>query len=41
MIEGDLTALQELVARIAGFAEVMGERLEFHSRCSACAGRGG
>ena len=38
---GDLTALRELVARTAGFAEVVGERLEFYGRCSECAGKAG
>jgi Fe2+ or Zn2+ uptake regulation protein len=35
---GDLKELRQLVARSAGFAEVVGERLEFYGRCSACAG---
>ena len=35
---GDLTLVRQLVARSAGFAEVVGERLEFYGRCSACAG---
>jgi hypothetical protein len=37
---GQLTAVRQLVAESAGFAEVVGERLEFYSRCSACADRG-
>jgi len=36
---GDLSELRELVARSAGFAEVVGERLEFYGRCSECAGK--
>ena len=36
---GDLTAVRELVSRSAGFAEVVGERLEFYGRCSECAGK--
>ena len=38
---GELSALRRLVARSAGFAEVVGERLEFYGRCSACATGGG
>ena len=38
---GDLNELRQVVARSAGFAEVLGERLEFYGRCSACAGKGG
>ena len=37
---GDLTAVRQMVARAAGFAEVAGERLEFYGRCSDCAKKG-
>jgi len=38
---GELGELRRVVARSAGFAEVVGERLEFYGRCSECANRGG
>jgi hypothetical protein len=31
--------MRQLVARSAGFAEVVEERLEFYGCCSACAGK--
>jgi Fe2+ or Zn2+ uptake regulation protein len=37
---GDLTSVRQMVASAAGFAEVVGERLEFYGRCSECAERG-
>jgi len=37
---GDLTAVRQMIARAAGFAEVAGERLEFYGRCSECAEKG-
>jgi Fe2+ or Zn2+ uptake regulation protein len=36
---GDLTALRESAARTSGFAEVVGERVEFYGRCQECARR--
>jgi Fe2+ or Zn2+ uptake regulation protein len=38
---GDLTALRELAARASGFAEVVGERVEFYGRCQECARKAG
>jgi Fur family peroxide stress response transcriptional regulator len=35
----DLISMRQLVARSAGFAEVVEERLEFYGCCSACAGK--
>jgi len=36
---GDLTPVRQTVASAAGFAEVVGERMEFYGRCSECAER--
>jgi Fur family peroxide stress response transcriptional regulator len=38
---GDLTALRELAARASGFAEVVGERVQFYGRCQECARKAG
>jgi len=38
---GDLTALRKLAARASGFAEVVGERVEFYGRCRECARKAG
>ena len=38
---GELSDLRHMAARSTGFAEVVGERLEFYGRCSACATGGG
>ena len=35
----DLTAVREMVARKAGFAEVVAERMEFYGRCARCGGK--
>ena len=34
---GDLAALRERAARTSGFAEDLGERVEFYGRCQDCA----